>query len=100
MNTRTENQLSETLRDVLTSPNVADSNGEAANLVDAIDDLARSIRSGLKWLGNGDASTCFGAIEGHGMATLEAAGKITNGLESVATAIGDLATAVRERARE
>ena len=94
--TKTDNQLSETLQNVLTSPNVADSNLEPANLVDVIDDVARSIRSGLKWLGNGDASTHFGAIEGHGMAILDAATKIENGLDGIASAIHELATAIRE----
>jgi hypothetical protein len=88
--------LAETLQNVLVSPNVHDLNGEPANLVDVINTLAQNLRFGLKWLGNGDASTHFGAIEGHGMATIEGAGKIENGLESVASAIGDLAAAVRE----
>lgn len=89
-------RLADTLAAVLTSPNVSDSNGEPANLVDAVDSLASAVRFGLKWLGNGDAATTFGAIEGHGMAVLEAAGKIESGLESISSAISDLASAIRE----
>ena len=98
MSTATKtDRLADTLANVLTSPNVSDSNGEAANIVDVVDSLASAIGHGLKYLGNGDAATSFGAIEGHGMAVLEAASKVEAGLESIASAIGDLAAAIRER---
>lgn len=37
-------ELARVIQAVLSSPNVADSNLEVANVVDVIDDLARSIR--------------------------------------------------------
>ncbi len=97
MTTKTD-QLSETLRDVLTSPNVSDSNGEAANLVDALGNLASAMWFGVDH--RTDPRKRPNAMEFHAEAILEAAGKIENGLAFVASAIGDLATAVRERARE
>jgi hypothetical protein len=52
-------------------------------LVSAIEGL----RTWMKYLGNGDASTTFGAIEAHGMAIKEAAEEIASGLRDVAGAI-------------
>ena len=52
-------RISSSIRDTFTSPNVRDSNGEKANLVDVIDELAASMD------------------------------RIASGLESVATAIRD-----------
>jgi hypothetical protein len=92
---RTES-LTEALQSVLTSPNVSDSNGEPANLVDALDSLAGAVRYGLKHLGNADASTPMGAIEAHGAVILESADRVSSGLESIASAINELAQAVRE----
>jgi hypothetical protein len=90
MSTKTDSQLAEVLRYVLVSPNVADANGEPANLVDAVDHVATAIQSGLKWLGTGDAATTMGAIEFHAVT-------IKDGLDSVASAINNLADAIRER---
>jgi hypothetical protein len=92
MSTRTKNNadaIAETLHHALVSPNVADSNGEAANLVDVVHELARAVGFGLKWLGTGDAMTQMGAIEAHGVMVKEAA-------ETIAAAISDLASAIRE----
>jgi len=71
MSTRGDNQLADTIHNVMVSPNVSDSNGEAANIVDVIDN--------------------------HGRCMLDAAVKIERGLASIALAIGELAEAIRER---
>lgn len=71
MNAKTDSQLADVLRDVLVSPNVADSNGEAANLVDVLDN--------------------------HGRTLLDGSEKIAAGLHAIANAIGDLASAIREQ---
>jgi hypothetical protein len=69
--TTNDSQTAEALRATLISPNVSDSNWEPANVVDVLHDL-----------GN--------AVEKHG-------GRVATGLESVASAIRDLAEAIRER---
>lgn len=51
--------------------------------------IAESIRFGLKYLGNGNAMTSMGAIEGHAVAIKDSA-------EIIANAIHDLADAIRE----
>lgn len=56
----------------------------------SLEDAILSVASQLKWLGNGDASTHFGAIEAHGM-QIEKAG------QAIADAISDLADAIRDR---
>lgn len=66
------NFLVEALYDLLRSPNVADDNMEAANLVDVGNDLSRSVRKGME--------------------------QVAGSLDRVADAIGDLAAAVRESA--
>jgi len=71
------------------SPNVPDSNFEAANLVDVIAGLGHNLSRAIKWLGNGDASCPMGALEAHGKAIIDAA-------ENIASAIRDLAEAIRE----
>jgi uncharacterized protein YukE len=77
------------LGDTLTSFNVPDSNLEASNIVDALENVANAIRYGLKWLGNADAATSMGALEAHGLTIKESA-------DQIASAIHDLAEAVRE----
>lgn len=81
--------MGEALRDTLFSSNVSDSNMEAANVVDALDSVAHAIRYGLRDLGNADAATPMGALEAHGLAIKQAG-------EHIASAIRDLADAVRE----
>ncbi len=80
-------RLAETLQNVLTSPNVSDSNGEAANLVDVFDRIGDAAWRVAKWW---DQMTPMEAIESHGEAVKEAA-------ETMASAIHDLANAIRER---
>ena len=80
---------SDALKAIGISPNVSDSNGEPANLVDALSQIATNIFIAGKWLGNGDAATDMGALEAHGKAILDAS-------ETIAGAINNLADAVRE----
>jgi hypothetical protein len=69
-------ELAEAVRSALISPNVADSNLEAANVVDVLDEIGSAIRQGR---------------------SISAAGeRIGSGLDAVAAAIGDLAEAIRE----
>ncbi|HEY5387622.1 MAG TPA: hypothetical protein VIL79_06935 [Thermoleophilia bacterium] len=82
-------QIAEALRDVFQSPNVPDSNFEIANVVDALASVAEAMVFAAKHLGNGDASTQWGALEAHGKAMLDAAETVSDGLH-------DLADAVRE----
>jgi hypothetical protein len=49
--------------------------------------IAGAITSGLKWLGNGNASTPMGAIEAHGKSILDSATLIADALHDVADAI-------------
>ena len=83
-------KVAKAIVDTLISPNVSDANMEAANVVDALDSVANAIRYGLSRLGNADAATRMGALEAHGLA-------IKEGAEEIASAIRDLADAVRER---
>lgn len=91
MSVKTESQVADALREVLVSPNVGDSNGEPANLVDVLDEISRGLWHGLSW--RTDPATKPNAIEGHGEAIKEAAGMI-------ACAISDLAQAIRDKDRE
>jgi hypothetical protein len=64
-----------------------DDDSEYATLASAI----RSVASQLKWLGTGDASTPFGAIEALCVEVDEAGQRIADGLSGVAEAIRYLA---------
>lgn len=82
-------QIAEAIRETFQSPNVCDRNGEIANVVDALASVAEAMVFAAKHLGNGDASTQWGALEAHGKAMLDAA-------ETVGSGLHDLADAVRE----
>jgi hypothetical protein len=82
-------EVAKAIRENFSSPNVSDSNFEAANIVDVIANGSTAIARALNRLGNADASTPMGGLEAHGAAILEAADKI-------AGAIHDLAAAIRE----
>ena len=89
--------ISEALSCFLTSPNVHDSNGEGANVVDAIDNIGRAIWEGAKHLGNGDASTGgWGAIEGHGKAVVDAGERVGTALDGIAAALDRIANAMED----
>lgn len=63
---------------------------------ESLADAAHSIAANLKWLGTGDASTHFGAIEAHSMMMGEVGKDVAAGLESVAGALHEIAEALRE----
>jgi hypothetical protein len=79
--------LAETLERVLISPNVCDANGEPANIVDTLGNLASAVWFGVDH--RTDPRKRPNAMEHH-------AETIKAGLELVAMAIGDLASAIRE----
>jgi hypothetical protein len=79
--------LAETLQNVLTSPNVCDANGEPANVVDTLGNLASAVWFAAEH--RTDPRKRPNAMEHH-------AETIKAGLELVAMAIGDLASAIRE----
>lgn len=70
-----------------TSPNVADSNLEPANVVDAISHLASAVVKASKLLGNNDAATQMGALEAFGLVMKEGMHEIAVALDSIASAI-------------
>jgi hypothetical protein len=70
------------------------------NTTEAIDHVASAVRFGLKWLGTGDAGTPMGALEAHGSMVLDGAQRIANSLGAIASAIEDLAQAVRETEKD
>jgi len=87
--------ISEALSCFLTSPNVHDSNGEAANVVDALASIGEAIAFAAKDLGNGNASTGgVGAIEGHAMMVRDAGEHIASALDGVAAALDRIASAL------
>ena len=79
-----KDELAAALRDTLISPNVANGNWEAANIVDVIDRLSRAINK----LGNDDAAIQMVGKEGLVKAILDAS-------EKISMAITDLAEAIR-----
>jgi hypothetical protein len=82
----TGQMIAEALNNNFTSPNVSDSNGEAANLVDTMQYLAKALwRLGLG--SNRRDKDDFGAIEILAMVLEESADKISNGLYAIAKAI-------------
>jgi hypothetical protein len=85
-------RVADAIRDTLCSPNVSDSNFEPANVVDALESIARALRQ-LGFYGPGDNP---GAIEGHSMMLRDGAARISESLGGIASAITDLAEAIRE----
>jgi hypothetical protein len=78
--------IAQALMETLISPNVSDSNLEAANLVDVGDNIAAAL-----WkLVRTEEQAPTGTIEAHGQAMKEAA-------SIIADAILDLAEAIRQR---
>jgi hypothetical protein len=57
---------------------------------ESLDDSLQSIARALRDLGNGNAATHMGAIEAHALAVKE-------GAENIASAIRELAEAIRDR---
>lgn len=73
----------EAMHHTLVSPNVEDSNGEAANIVDAMDKVSRAIRWTAQLLckGSENQDVPIGALEALG--------------DSIETGAGDIAQAIR-----
>jgi hypothetical protein len=90
--------IGKALASVFTSPNVHDSNGGAANLVDALDSIARSMWDSARHLGNGEAATQgWGAIEGHARAVMDASEKVSYALDGIAGALDRIAVAMEDK---
>jgi hypothetical protein len=88
VSTSKTDQVAKALLETLISPNVSDSNWEAANVVDVIADVANAI-----WkIARTNDPKSVGSIELHAQA-VERAG------ESIASAIWDLSSAIRSLAR-
>lgn len=79
------------IRDSLISPNVPDSNMEAANVVDVIAGAGYNIARAIRLLGNADASTPMGGLEAHGKTVLEAGDNIAGAISELAQAVNSLA---------
>lgn len=72
------------------SPNVPDSNFEAANVVDVIAGAGHNISRALKALGNGTSDAPMGAIE-------FLAVQVREGSSAIASALSEVAAAIRDR---
>jgi hypothetical protein len=79
-----KNLIAQALRDTLISPNVSDSNLEAANLVDVGDRIGDAL---WKLARTGDLDGSPGTLQVHGDAIKEAAHIIAEALMAVADAI-------------
>lgn len=80
-------KTADAIRDGLISPNEMDRNYEAANVVDGLFAIARSVdrlASAIYKLGLSDGSTPMGAIESHGVVLKDAAERIAMAIESTA----------------
>jgi hypothetical protein len=87
----TKEPIAAALRATLVSPNVSDSNMEAANIVDVIDNGSRalwSLAGALNRLGSSDDRS--GAIE-------QLSAEIKHGSERIADALLAVASALREK---
>jgi hypothetical protein len=97
--TRQTSDVADAIRETLVSPNVNDSNLEAANVVDTLDSLARAVRAGFKSLGTGDAGGELGAVEHLALQTKEAGERVADALTGaglrVAAALSEIAEALQ-----
>lgn len=85
------------LYDTLQSPNVCDSNFEAANVVDVIQHLALATGKVADAITPRNAAAGKDANGGHVESLTEAVMGITAGLHRIANAISELAEAVRDK---
>lgn len=79
----------------LASPNVSDSNGEVANVVDVLSSLAYSTKRIAEAI-VAPAMPGTDATGGHVECLVEAAMGITEGLVRIADSLSDVAAAIRE----
>jgi hypothetical protein len=80
-------EIANALRDVLMSPNVEDSNGEIANAVDTLNNIAKALWFGVKHLGLNDADSPLGALENLALEVRNGSQCIADGLNAIAHAI-------------
>jgi hypothetical protein len=90
--------IARAIADTLISPNETDANLEAANVVDGLFAIARSLSAAANHLGTGNAATNMGAIEAHAKAILETGQDISGGLQTIAEHIGYLSDSVEHLA--
>lgn len=88
-------EVADAILATMQSPNVADSNGEQANVVDVINGVAQGLFS-LRRSITAQASPGTDETGGHVECLTEAVMGITSGLFKIADAIRELADAVRE----
>jgi hypothetical protein len=81
------------IRDSFNSPNVCDSNGETANIVDVVQSLGVCVRDVARAI-TPFAAGSPGASGGHVESLTEAVMDASHGLASIASAINELAEAV------
>lgn len=87
------------IRDSLSSPNVADSNFEPANVVDVIAGLASATRQVAQSI-TPNVAGCQGASGGHVESLTEAVLDASHSLKAIAEALSDVAAAIREAREE
>jgi hypothetical protein len=89
MNATPTEALSE-IADCLVSKNEKHDSGRAApNVVDGLYAIAKAFETGAKQLGNADAATPMGAIEGLGLCLTNAAEMIAHSIDGLTDAIGE-----------
>jgi hypothetical protein len=93
-----DKMTAEAIERCLSSPNVSDSNGENANVVDVIDHLARRVGAVARAITPTDSLAGEDATGGRVESLTEAVMGLTAGMVQIANAIESLACAVRERA--
>lgn len=81
----------------LVSPNVCDSNGEHANVVDVLDRLSSCVRSVARAITPSESAAGQDATGGHVASLTEAVMGLTAGMVQIANSIESLADAVRDR---
>ena len=89
-------QVAESIDRVFISPNVADANGESANVVDAISSLSFSARAVARAITPGSSLSSEDAAGVHVSSLTEATMGITAALCRIAASISELAEAVRD----
>ena len=78
--------MNELIAEGLWSANESDRNGEQANVVDGLFAIARGLElvaGAIDRLGNADAATQMGALEGHGKAILDASTRVAGAIEGL-----------------
>lgn len=94
----TDMSTADAIRATLESPNVCDSNGEVANVVDVISQLAHSTNRIAQAITPSDAAAGRDAADGHVTSLTEAVMGLTAGMIEIAGAIKELAGAVDDHA--